>query len=78
MNRAREINILVSKLHSLWKRKFNDHDHFGPWHGETECLGRAYKQSLEIEKHGGKLVLPRHIREMLPKELKNNYTDLNN
>ena len=38
-------------------------------HNDTIIWGRAYKNSLEIEKHGGKIKLPLHLYYDLPKKL---------
>ena len=34
------------------------------------AFGRAYKKALELEKHGGKVYLPEHLHERIPKEFR--------
>ncbi len=64
--RSHEISNLVPKLHGMWRKAF---DALVLNHNDTIIWGRAYKNSLEIEKHGGKIKLPLHLYYILPKEL---------
>jgi hypothetical protein len=65
--RSHEISNLVPKLHGMWRKAF---DALVLNHNDTIIWGRAYKNSLEIEKHGGKIKLPLHLYYILPKELR--------
>eukprot|EP00581_Thalassiosira_minuscula_P019424 CAMPEP_0183716690 /NCGR_PEP_ID=MMETSP0737-20130205/10498_1 /TAXON_ID=385413 /ORGANISM="Thalassiosira miniscula, Strain CCMP1093" /LENGTH=1455 /DNA_ID=CAMNT_0025945985 /DNA_START=64 /DNA_END=4431 /DNA_ORIENTATION=- len=68
--RSNEINRLTSQLHSMWKKSFDD-ENVGANHQDTIIWGRAYKRSLEIEKHGGFLKLPCHLyKELKPNQKK--------
>lgn len=64
--RSNEIIRLVVELHRLYEKRC---DEFGG--NETYCIlfGRAWKQSLEIEKHGGKIKLPLYLYNALPETL---------
>jgi len=65
--RSHEISNLVPKLHGMWRKAF---DALVLNHNDTIIWGRAYKNSLEIEKHGGKIKLPLHLYYILPKDLR--------
>jgi len=56
-HRANEIDVLAKSLYRKWDDSAKD-EAKGPRDEETILWGRAYKQSLEIEKHGGKVDLP--------------------
>jgi len=63
--RANEIDQLVTRVYANFEKAFDD---LGPNHPETIIWGRAYKHSLEIEKHGGRITLPLYLfRTMSPK-----------
>jgi hypothetical protein len=64
--RSHEISNLVPKLNRLWRRAF---DELGGNHNDTIIWGRAYKTSLEIEKHDGCIKLPLHLYRILPRDL---------
>jgi hypothetical protein len=64
--RSHEISNLVPNLNRQWRRAF---DALGANHNDTIIWGRAYKASLEIEKHDGFIKLPLHLYRMLPKDL---------
>jgi len=55
--RSNEINSFVSKLYGKWTQAFDD-SNVGMYHWETKTWGSAYKQSLELDKHGGLIRLP--------------------
>ncbi len=42
---------LIGKLHTLWKKSDD--------HAKCHAFGRAYKEAIDIGKHGGKVPLPR-------------------
>ena len=66
--RSNEIDSLVSTLYGKWVKAF---DYIGPKHWETKEWGSAFKQSLEIEKHGSRLRLPLLLyRQLSPKQRK--------
>lgn len=64
--RSHEISNLVQKLYGMWRKAF---DVLVLNHNDTIIWGRAYKNSLEIEKHSGKIKLPLHLYNILPKDL---------
>jgi hypothetical protein len=68
--RANEIDQLVKVLYRNYKVAF---DSLGPHHSETIIWGRAYKQSNEIGKHGGKIMLPYYLYRTMPPKLKKNW-----
>jgi hypothetical protein len=61
-NRSREISNLVSQLCAKYKHAL---DELGINHNDTEVWGGAWKQSLEIEKHGRVIKLPLHLYNQL-------------
>ncbi len=67
--RSHKISNLVPKLHRMWIQAFDAPD-LGCNHNDTIIWGRAYKNSLEIEKHGGKIKLPLHLYYILHKDLR--------
>ena len=64
--RSHEISNLVPRLNRLWRKAIDEN---GGNHNDTIFWGRAYKTSLEIEKHGGCIKLPHHLHLKLPKDL---------
>lgn len=72
--RSHEISNLVPKLYGMWGEAFKA---LGGNHNDTIIWGRAYKNSLEIEKHGGKIKLPLHLYYILPKDLRK-FVELSN
>ena len=62
-NRSREISNLVSQLCAQYEHA---RDELGIDHDDTEVWGDAWKQSLEIEKHGRVIKLPLHLYNKLP------------
>ena len=64
--RSHEISNLVPNLNRLWRNAF---DELGGNHNDTIIWGRAYKTSLEIEKHDGLIKLPLHLHRILPRDL---------
>ena len=55
---------LISKLYSLWKKKYectreDDHTYFG----------KAYKDALDLMKHGGEVYLPSSLWKPISKSL---------
>jgi hypothetical protein len=64
--RSHEISNLVPRLNRLWRKAIDEN---GGNHNDTIFWGRAYKTSLEIEKHGGCIKLPLHLHLKLPKDL---------
>lgn len=63
-HRANEIDLLAKYLYRKWDDSALD-EAKGPRNEETILWGRAYKQSLEIEKHGGKVDLPLEFHDQL-------------
>ena len=72
--RSHEISKLLRKLHRMWRTAFKES---GGNHNDTIIWGRAYKNSLEIEKHGGKIKLPLHLYYSLSKDLQK-FVELSN
>lgn len=67
--RSSEIDSLTKALHKAYTTSF---EKFGPndaRYQETVILGRAYKESLEIEKHGGKVKLPLYLKSKFSKRM---------
>jgi hypothetical protein len=62
IKQTRDYDRLTTSLHSAYKRSKGGHDK-----DTTEALGRAFKKSIDIRKHGGKVgldyTLRSHIRE---------------
>ena len=54
---------LISKLCNAQKKFVTD---CGPGCPDARALGVAYKDSLEVAKHGRKIRLPRHLWDLLP------------
>ena len=52
-----EHDRLVKKLHTLHKNRGDIND------ADAKALGRAYKRALDVGKHGGRVPLPRHLRD---------------
>ena len=50
------------KLHRLWREKVSTS---GVNDSDTIALGSAFKQALVIQKHGGRVSLPPHLRELV-------------
>ena len=67
--RSHEISNLVPKLHRMWIEAFDAPD-LGCNHNDTIIWGRAYKNSNEIEKHGGKIKLPLHLYHIIHEDLR--------
>eukprot|EP00585_Thalassiosira_rotula_P013802 CAMPEP_0196163804 /NCGR_PEP_ID=MMETSP0911-20130528/100_1 /TAXON_ID=49265 /ORGANISM="Thalassiosira rotula, Strain GSO102" /LENGTH=465 /DNA_ID=CAMNT_0041428807 /DNA_START=70 /DNA_END=1467 /DNA_ORIENTATION=- len=68
--RSNEINSFVSTLYKKWTQAFDIND-VGRYHWETTTWGSAYKQSLELDKHGGLIRLPLLMyRKLTPKQQK--------
>mmetsp|Transcript_23195 Transcript_23195/g.49173 ORF Transcript_23195/g.49173 Transcript_23195/m.49173 type:complete len:336 (+) Transcript_23195:296-1303(+) len=57
-DRSNEINLLRQHLYNMYKKNT---EKCGPNDEETVILGRAYKQSNDLEKNGGKVKLPWHL-----------------
>ena len=58
--RSNEISRLTCQLYGKFRKAFDD-GNFGVNNQETIIWGRAFKQSLDIERHGGVLKLPLHL-----------------
>lgn len=52
--------MLIGKLHNLWKESVD--------HAKQVAFGRAYKEALDIGKHGGQVPLPREFWSDLKEE----------
>jgi hypothetical protein len=63
-----DLNTLISKLYRNAQEIADKSDQF--MHDpDAVAFARAYKKSLELGKHGGKVYLPLHLHEKLPKRL---------
>ena len=67
--RKKKLKSLVSYLHDMYDKSFNDQS-MGCNHDASIIYGRAWKKSLEIEKHGNVIVLPYYYYRRVPSELK--------
>ena len=65
-NRHRAYDRLTKKLHLLFEKS---HKENGPSDQDTIALGRAYKLSNDLFKHGGKVAVPLHFVKKIPKNL---------
>lgn len=57
-----EHDRLIKRLSALHKRTIVES---GMQHEDSIALGRAFKNSLDVGKHGGRVPLPQHLRENL-------------
>lgn len=66
-NQSMALSNLTPSLFSLWMKSFREQ---GPNHDDTIILGRAYKESNDIAKHGVVPKLPLHLHRQLSKKNK--------
>lgn len=64
---ASHLGELIGKLHNMWEKKRKDSQR--PDDGDACAFGRAFKEALDIGKHGGQIHLPRHLWEEIPDKL---------
>jgi hypothetical protein len=64
---------LISKLHKAWHDTIEKE---GYHHPDTEQLGEAYKEALDVVKHGGLVTLSEHLWCHIPERLHNSLCDL--
>lgn len=55
-------NRLTTTLYTKFEKSAKK---YGIENEDTRALGNAYKESLDIAKHGGRVILPRHLREVV-------------
>jgi hypothetical protein len=68
-DRYRQINILTGKLYSASGKVADESEDF--MHDKLAIqLARAYKLSLDLQKHGGRLRVPASVRDCIDKSLK--------
>merc|ERR1712238_315349 len=65
-------NRLTTMLFSAYKKM---HEKKGINDDDTVALGRAFKQSLDIQKHGGKVKVPYYLRSEIKEKAFHNYLD---
>lgn len=61
-----DYHLLAQETSSLFKTLTRDK---GVHHPDTVIAGRAYKRSLELAKHGGRIILPNHLCKKIGKQL---------
>jgi hypothetical protein len=62
----RDYGCIRGALHKRWETLVKEQQQSGDGGvGDAEAFGQAYKQALEIKKHGGKIYLPVHLWEQL-------------
>jgi len=62
VNHMAEHDRLIKRLSTLHKRTIVES---GMQHEDAIALGRAFKNSLDVGKHGGRVTLPQHLRKNL-------------
>eukprot|EP00563_Minutocellus_polymorphus_P004847 CAMPEP_0181042688 /NCGR_PEP_ID=MMETSP1070-20121207/12290_1 /TAXON_ID=265543 /ORGANISM="Minutocellus polymorphus, Strain NH13" /LENGTH=543 /DNA_ID=CAMNT_0023120931 /DNA_START=183 /DNA_END=1814 /DNA_ORIENTATION=+ len=70
LTRLDHCNTLIGKLYGLCKSTA-DQSSDGIFDEDACSFGQAYKDSVDIVKHGGKISLPIHLHDKLPKSVKN-------
>mmetsp|Transcript_5833 Transcript_5833/g.7167 ORF Transcript_5833/g.7167 Transcript_5833/m.7167 type:complete len:1037 (-) Transcript_5833:125-3235(-) len=72
LNRLNDYNKLTTQLHTALKNIRNSRN-IG--NDDIVELGRSYKQSLDIQKHGGKVKIPLHLRNEIKEKKLHKYLD---
>ena len=69
VKRLRDYDRLTTALHSVYKKSIKD-----GWDWQvSEDLGRAYKDSVDIRKHGGKVELNRGLIPLIREKVLHEY-----
>lgn len=60
----------------LYRKVEKSRDTMGVSHPDTIALDAAYKNSLDLHKHGGKIILCKRLQEGIPKRLRHHVEEL--
>ncbi|KAL3779195.1 hypothetical protein ACHAWO_008101 [Cyclotella atomus] len=71
VDKLRMAGQLVGKMYNLCKKSSKgENGHWDIYNEDSIAFAKAYKDAMDVQKHGGTVYLPRHLHKELPEKLR--------